>query len=277
MQPNIKQTQQWEDVDGLMWWKLSFPRHLVHVSPFFAESVWPSDPRRYQTLASGGPRLYRCFDSALIPPTQILPCPLYSVIKVILIQKLHFPHPSPIIISEAYFKCRVINHVMVEAPPGLWACSERFPFTSGRLLLVSSHLKSTSHTVNHLAFVEGKSNLHNKLLWNIRMKIYAGEKNLHIRNEVTLIWMAVLRRRFYLFYNNFTLSSSASFCHLHNLFLWSSFFSGAESISYPPPAPTACCHLQTSLKVRKVGVWAANHWLQLPDHLGKNMCGEMNE
>lgn len=30
-----------------------------------------------------------------------------------------------------------------------------------------------------------------------------------------------------------------------------------------------CCHLQPSLKVRKVGVQQANHWFRLPDHLGE--------
>lgn len=92
---------------------------------------------------------------------------LCTVIKVILIQKLNFPHPSPIIIFEAYFKCRVINHVTVEAPLGLRACWEIFPFISSRLLFISSHLKSTSHKLNCLAFVvltDETSSLHNKLL-----------------------------------------------------------------------------------------------------------------
>lgn len=42
-----------------------------------------------------------------------------------------------------------------------------------------------------------------------------------------------------------------SFCHLHNLFPRSPFFSGAESISYPPPAPTVIC--QRASRIEK---WA---------------------
>lgn len=131
------------------------------------ELLLPSESCSVRTRLPAALCLYCCFVAALIPPTPILPRSLYSVIKVILIQKLHFPHPSPIIIFEAYFKCRVINHVMVEVPLGLWACWEIFPFISSRLLFVSSHLKTASHKVNHLAFVvstAGRSNLHNKLL-----------------------------------------------------------------------------------------------------------------
>lgn len=83
------------------------------------ELLLPSESCSVWTRLPAALCLYCCLVPALIPPTQILPRSLYSVIKVILIQKLHFPHPSPIIIFEAYFKCRVINHVMVEVPLGL--------------------------------------------------------------------------------------------------------------------------------------------------------------
>ncbi len=98
--------------DGLMWCKLTFWRHFVNLRC----SHWGTSPQcRSQTPAA----LYCRLVPAFIPPTHILPRSLYSVIKAILIQKRHFPHPSPVIIFEAYFKCRVINHVMVEVPLSL--------------------------------------------------------------------------------------------------------------------------------------------------------------
>lgn len=231
----------------------------------FALLCWVGLTQR--SLAVSDPRLYRCFDSALIPPTQILPRPLYSVIKVILIQKLHFPHPSSIIICEAYFKCRVINHVMVEAPPGLWACLERFPFMSGRLLLVSSHLKSTSHTVNHLAFVEEKSNLHTNYCEMFAWKFMLQRSNADLDGRAKAPFLLLISH-LYSFIFSIILSSAQSFSPIP-LFFWGRKYFLSSSCSN--------CHLPTSLKDRKVGVWAANHWFQLPDHLGKNMCGEMNE
>lgn len=72
----------------------------------------------------------------------------------------------------------------------------------------------------------------------------------------------------YSFIFSIILSSAQSFSPIP-LFFWGRKYFLSSSCSN--------CHLPTSLKDRKVGVWAANHWLQLPDHLGKNMCGEMNE
>lgn len=55
---------------------------------------------------------------------------------------------------------------------------------------------------------------------------------------------------------DFMFSSLASFCQIY-------------SSHTHPSAVMFCCHLQPSLKVRKVGVRQANHWFRLPDHLGE--------